>query len=207
MRWRTVLVAALVLLPALAFAGPKKKKASIPAIFGTAQYVYVTAEAGDLYNPNLLPEDRDAISNVMNALRDWGRYIVMPTASGSELVFIVRKGRVASADVAGGAINPRTGPYGSPGAGPNSAPQSGPNSSPGTGPTGAQSQVPIGLGGVSVGGEVGPPDDFLEVRMRQPGGDLSGPIWEHTMTNGLDAPRVLLLDQLKRSVEKDYPQK
>jgi hypothetical protein len=192
MRWRTVLVAALVLLPALAFAGPKKKKASIPAIFGTAQYVYVTAEAGDLYNPNLLPEDRDAISNVMNALHDWGRYIVMPTASGSELVFIVRKGRVASADVAGGAINPRTGPYGSPGAGPNSAPQSGPNSSPGTGPTGAQSQVP---------------DDFMEVRLRQPDGSLSGPIWEHSMTDGLDAPRVLLLDQLKRSVEKDYPQK
>jgi len=207
MKMRTVFLVALVMLPALAVAGPKKKKPSVPAIFGTAKYVYVTAEAGDMYDPRLLPEDRDAISNVMNALHDWGRYIVMPSASGADLVFIVRKGRLASAQVAGTAVSPRTGPYGAPGTGPNSGPGMGPNSGPGAGPNSTQGQPPIGLPGVLAAGEAGPPDDFLEVRMRQPGGDLSGPIWEHTMSDGLDAPNVPLFNQLKRAVDKDYPQK
>lgn len=199
MRLRTVLVVALLLLPSLAFAqSKKKKKASVPAIFSTAKYVYVQAEAGNLYDPRLLPEDRNAISNVMNALRDWGRYTVMPSADGAELIFTVRKGRLGSAGI-GAPVGQNTGPYSSPGAGP-SGTQS-------TNPNGAQRQQPAGMPGVMVGGEAGPPDDFLEVRTRQPDGQLSGPLWEHTMTGGLDAPRVPLVDKLKRAVEKDYPQK
>jgi hypothetical protein len=191
MKVRTVLVVALVLLPALAFAQTKKKKPSTPAIFGTAKYVYVQAEDGDMYNPRLLPEDRDAISNVMNKLQAWGRYTLMPTTDGAELVFIVRKGRLASATIGGTVGTPGTGPYGNPGTGPNGNPR----------------QTPVGAPGVMVGGEAGPPDDLLEVRIKNPGGDLSGPIWERTMTDGLDAPNVLLLEQLKDAVERDYPQK
>lgn len=182
MKLRTVLVLALMILPVVGFA-QKKKKPSTPAIFGTAKYVYVKAEDGDINDPRLLPEDRDAVSNVMNALRAWGRYTLMPTADGAELVFIVRKGHLGSAQMGGTVGNTTASPYGSPRPAPNSAP------------------------GVMVGGEAGPPDDFLEVRMRQPGGDLSGPVWERTMSDGLDAPNVPLLQQLKRSVEKDYPQK
>jgi hypothetical protein len=183
MRLRTYLLVALVLLPVLGFAQTKKKKPSTPAVFGNAKYVYVQAEDGDMYNPHLLPEDRDAISDVMNALHAWGRYTVMPSEDGAELVFIVRKGRLGSATVGGTVGNTSTPPYGSPRPPPNQAP------------------------GVMVGGEAGPPDDFLEVRMKQPGGDLSGPIWRHTMTDGLNGPKVLLLQALRQAVERDYPQK
>lgn len=209
MRMRTVLVVALVLLPVIGFAQTKKKKPTTPAIFGNAKYVYVQAEDGDMYTPRLLPEDRDAISNVMNALQDWGRYIVLPTADGAELVFIVRKGRLGSANVGGQVGTPGTGPYGTPGTGPYGAPGTGPNGTPGAGPNGnpRQTQAPFGGPGVMGGGEVGPRDDFLEVRMRQPDGDLGGTIWERSMSDGLDRPNVPLLDQLKRAVEKDYPQK
>ena len=89
------------------------------------------------------------------------------------------------------------------------------NGSQGAGPFGTQSADPNGTArqpgangpGLSSDTEAGPPDDFLEVRMKQPGGDLSSPIWERTMSDGLDAPNVPLLEQLKRAVEKDYPQK
>jgi hypothetical protein len=190
MRLRTVLVVALVLLPAVGFAQTKKKKPSVPAVFGNAKYVYVKAEDGDMYNPRLLPEDRDAISDVMNALHAWGRYIVMPTDEGAELVFIVRKGRVASAR-AGVTVGTQTTP-GSTGAGPY---------------PGNPRQTGAGVPGTTFGGEVGPPDDFLEVRMKNPGGDLSGPVWQRTMTDGLDAPNVPLLQTLRQAVERDYPQK
>lgn len=190
MRLRAVLVVALMLLPAVGFAQTKKKKPSTPAIFGNAKYVYVKAEDGDMYNPRLLPEDRDAISDVMKALSAWGRYVVMPSDDGAELVFIVRKGRVASARV-GGTVGTQTTP-GSVGAGPSG---------------GNPRQTGAGLPGTSFGGEVGPPDDFMEVRMKNPGGDLSGPVWQRTMTDGLDAPNVPLLAQLKNAVERDYPQK
>lgn len=202
MKLRTVLVLALMILPVVGFA-QKKKKTSTPAVFGTAKYVYVKAEDGDMFNPRLLPEDRDAISNVVNALHDWGRYTVMPSPDGAELVFIVRKGRIGS-EQAGITTGPRMGPNG--GAG---------NGSQGAGPFGTQSADPNGTArqsganvpGLSSNTDAGPPDDFLEVRMKEPGGDLSSPIWERTMSDGLDAPNVRLLDQLKRAVEKDYPQK
>ncbi len=202
MKLRTVLVLALMILPVVGFA-QKKKKPSVPAVFGTAKYVYVKAEDGDMFNPRLLPEDRDAISNVMNALRDWGRYTVMPSADGAELVFIVRKGRLASEQV-GIAAGPRTSPNGGVG---NGSQGTGPYGTQSTGPNGTARQTGANAPGLSSDTEVGPPDDFLEVRMKQPGGDLSSPVWERTMSDGLDAPNVPLLNQLKRAVEKDYPQK
>ncbi len=182
MRLRAVLVVALLLLPALGLAQTKKKKPSVPAIFGTAKYVFVRAEDGDIYNPNLLPEDRDAISDVLNALRAWGRYTLMPTVDGAELVMIVRKGRLGSMQMSGTVAGP------------------------GPGPTRGTSGS-TGAPGVGLGGEAGPPDDFLEVRMRNQDGELSGPIWERTMTDGLNGPNVPMLQVLKDAVDHDYPQK
>jgi hypothetical protein len=181
MRGRIVLVAALVLVPALVFAQKKNKKASVPAVFGNARYVFVQAEDGDIYNPHLMPEDRQAISDVQNALRDWGRYALTPDQDGAELVFIVRKGRAADAKLGGTVGTPSPGPY------PGNPRQTGP--------------------GVTVGGGVGPPDDFLEIRMRDHDGNLSGPIWEHSLMDGLNGPRVPLVQILRDAVERDYPQK
>ncbi len=56
------------------------------------------------------------------------------------------------------------------------------------------------------GGEVGPPDDLLEVRMLNQDGAQSAPVWQRSEPDGLNAPQVLLLGQLRDAVDKDYPQ-
>lgn len=180
---RVGIVAAL-LLPAVVFAGDKKKnKKTVPAVFGTARYVYVQAEDGDVFKPGLLEEDRQAIFDVEHALRNWNRYILTIRPAEAELIFYVRKGRLGTATLGAGVGAP---------AGPGRVP----------GQTGPGMAGP----GVMVGGEVGPPDDLLEVRMRGQDGVLSSPIWFRTQTDGLNGPDVPLLSQLKAAVEKDYPQ-
>jgi len=187
MKLRTILTVALVLAAALPFAqGKDKKKKTMPAVFATARYVYVQAEDGDAFKPGLLDADRQAIVDLQNALRDWHRYSLTMNSSEADLIFIVRKGRIAS-----GQIGATVGT----GSGPGTAGQSSPF--PG------QRQA---AGGIGLGGEVGPPDDYLEVRMRNPESEISAPIWERSQQDGLDAPKVPLLRMLRDAVEKDYPQ-
>jgi hypothetical protein len=175
-----VVLVCVALVPALVQAQHKKKdKKSVPAVLGTARYVYVQAEEGDLYQPGLLNEDRQAIADVEDAIQDWKRYAITANAKEAELVFIVRKGRLASGRL-GGTVGTAS-PY--PG-------------QPRTTPT---------VGG-SAEAETGPPDDLLEVKMRNPDGSLSGPIWMRSQPEGLNAPRVPLLRMLRDAVEKDYPQ-
>src|SRR5512135_664346 len=128
-----ILAAALLMALSLpGFANDKKKDKRLPAALGTAQYVYVEAVDGDQYDPNLLPEDREAIGAVQDALSAWPRYILAVNRKDAELIFIVRKGRLVAAH---GMVG--TGGIGMPGRG--SQPQS--------------------RGGVMVGGgtEAGPP--------------------------------------------------
>jgi hypothetical protein len=181
MRFRrvTILVVCLVLLPALAFAQAKKKKKSLPAVFGNAHYVYVLAEEGDAFQPGLLNEDRQAIYDVQDGIHDWNRYAMTANVEEAELVFVVRKGRIASGKL-GGTVGVGTSPY------------------PG--------QPRTTSGGGMAGAETGPPDDLLEVKMRNGDGSLSGPIWIRTQPDGLSRPRVPLLQQLREAVERDYPQ-
>lgn len=181
---------ALALIPALA--NGKDKKKTTPAVFNTARYVYVQAEDGDAYDPNILRADREAIANVQDALRKWNRYTLTVDASNAELISYVRKGRVASGRLGGTVGTPGgPGPAGTPGTAGESSPFPGQRRSPGV--------------GTMAEGEAGPPDDFLEVRM-QTGGAISNPIWERSQQDGLDAPKVPLIRQLRDAVEKDYPQ-
>lgn len=147
---------------------------------------------GDAFNPRLLPEDRQAISDVEDALRDWNRYVLTATRREAELVFIIRKGRAVSARI-GGSISRGTGPINQPQGRSNSDPSA-------AGPTGPGR-------GVEVGAEAGPPDDMLEVRMLNPDGTLGTMLWERSLHDGLDEPEVPLLAQLKKAVEHDYPSK
>ena len=48
----------------------------------------------------LLPEDRQAISDVQNEIQDWGRYKLALDRHDADLVFVVRKGRLAKRDAA-----------------------------------------------------------------------------------------------------------
>ncbi len=184
-------IVAALLVPAVAFAGDKsKRKKTVPAVFGTAKYVYVQAEDGDVYKPGLLGEDRQAIVDVENALRKWNRYTLTSRPDDAELIFYVRKGRVASAKVGGTVGTP-----GGPGQGP----------FPGQPRPGGMGGGGVG-GGVMVGGEAAPPDDLLEVRMRNTESELSGPIWLRSQPDGLNTPNLPLVATLKTAVEKDYPQ-
>lgn len=192
MRFRMVLVIAALLLPCLVFAGDKKNKKTVPAVFANAKYVWVKAEDGDAFTPGLLPEDRQAIADVMDALRDWNRYVLTASQDEAELVFIVRKGRLATGRL-GGTVGTPGGPAGGQFPG---QPRGGGQNGPGG---------PVGMPGVGVGAEVGPPDDLLEVRMRNTDGTLSSPVWRRTQADGLDAPQVPLMRTLRNAVEKDYP--
>lgn len=184
---KSILSLAVVLLLASTFAPAQKKakKPIVPEIFDHARYVYVQAVDGEEFNPNLEPADRIAIADVRDALHKWGRYIFTVNRNQAELVFVVRKGRLASAEASGTVGN--GGPY--PTAGGQSA--------------GRQQR---GMGtGFGVGGEVGPPDDLLQVCQINADGKLSGPLWMRSYAGGLDAPRLLLFAQFKGDVEKAYP--
>lgn len=179
----------LVLSSPITFAKDKKKNA-LPAVFNSATYVYVQAEDGDIFKPDLFPEDRQAISDVENGLRDWNRYVLTINRNEADLVFVVRKGREVAAKVAGTI-----------GTGPQPYPRNNP-AGPGTSNP-SQAGTSYGYG---VGTEIGMPDDTLRVFMLMPDGKLSGsPIWWREMKDGLDSPDIPLLSQLREAVDRDYP--
>jgi hypothetical protein len=184
-------MAFLLLIPAALFVQAKdKKQSSLPAVFEQARYVYVEAVDGREFDPNLYPEDREAIADVRDALTDWNRYTLITEREQADLVIVVRKGRAASADAG---VSSRSGPgLGSGGAG---------AQIPGQGRSG----VPMGGPGIQTGGEIGPAEDFFEVCQINANGKLSSPLWERTMPEGLDAPRVLLFREFRAAVEKAYP--
>jgi hypothetical protein len=169
----------------------KPKKPDVPAVFQTAKYVYVQAEDGDALKPGLYPEDRQAIYDVENKIRDWNRYAITINRDEADLVFIVRKGRLAAAQ---GNVGVGNFPRPQPGQSPNPVPD--PGQSPNQG----------GISGrAGIGTEVGPSDDLLRVFILTGDKKLAGPVWAHELDGGLDAPMVRLVEQLKAAVEKAYP--
>ena len=158
-----------------------KKTEGVPPIFLTAHYAYVEALDGDVFDLRLLAEDRRAISDVEDALRDWKRYVVTARRDEAELLFVVRKGRIASAQGGGGIGVGNTVP-GNQGQG-RTNPQTGPEAE------------------ASVGAEVGPPDDLLYVYILTPKHERQGPIWKQYLKDGLDKPAIPLFRQLKDAVE------
>jgi hypothetical protein len=83
---------ALFLLP---FAVAKDKSA-FPKMIVTAKYVFVTSYFGDNLADSRVPTaDRQAVIDVQDAIRDWGRYSVVSDRKDAELIILVRKGRVA----------------------------------------------------------------------------------------------------------------
>jgi hypothetical protein len=172
----------LVLVPALATIQAKTKKPyKLPAAFNQARYVYVEAVDGQEFDPRLDPDDRQAIADVDNAVDDWKRYVLTLRRDQADLILVVRRGRLATATV-GGQVS--SGPRGVPG-----RPANG----------------PLPGNGIAVGGEVGPPDDLLEVYLPDPGDARGAMIWQRSLADGLDAPDLTLFKQLKNEVERSYP--
>jgi len=90
----TILVLALVaiLLPVLALGAPTLiQPAPFPGIFRNARYVYVTSFDGSQWNPNILSDDRAAIGEVQDAIRDWGHFVVVQEPRDADMIVRVQR--------------------------------------------------------------------------------------------------------------------
>ncbi len=201
-----IMVVFLLLLPVLVQAQKKPKKPVVPAVFAQARYVYVEATDGNEFDPRLLPEDREAIVNIENAIRAWGRYDLTTRREEAELVFVVRKGRLATAEGTIGVNRlPNAGTDPSAGTGPGGS--TGPIGNTGSARQGGQYPGQQDDSGTEFGarGEVGPPDDLFQVRQRNADGSLSSPLWMRSLGDGLNGPHPVLFAQFKDAVDKAYP--
>src|ERR1700693_4159564 len=90
----SILAVVLIMMTAIsALAAPRPSTEKVPAFPGTlvnATYVYVTSYDGDQFNPNLLPEDREAISAVQDALQKWGKFTLVYKPHEAEIVLTVQ---------------------------------------------------------------------------------------------------------------------
>jgi hypothetical protein len=90
------LTTGIILAAGLAFAAPNPSKAespqSVPPFPGTlvnARYVYVTSYDGDQFDINLLPEDREAINSVQDAIEKWGKFTLVYKPHEADIVLMV----------------------------------------------------------------------------------------------------------------------
>ena len=86
-------VCLLSLAACMAFAAPSDQNSvkPFPKTLINARYVYVTSYDGNEFNPNILPEDREAISNVQQAIQDWGHYTLVYEPGQADMILAVQK--------------------------------------------------------------------------------------------------------------------
>jgi len=89
----SLIAAILIAMTAIsALAAPKSDAATVPVfpgILANAQYVYVASYDGDQFNTNLLPEDREAISAVQDAIQKWGKLTLVYQPSQADIIILV----------------------------------------------------------------------------------------------------------------------
>ena len=71
-------------------APPSYSSQPFPGTLRNAKYVYVTAYDGDQFDPALLPEDRQAINSVQDAIQKWGRYVLVYRPEDADIVLMVQ---------------------------------------------------------------------------------------------------------------------
>ena len=85
--------AVLIVMSAISAAAapsPNTVKApAFPGILANARYVYVASYDGDQFDPNLLPEDRNAIGAVQDAIQTWGKLTLVYQPSEADIVILV----------------------------------------------------------------------------------------------------------------------
>jgi hypothetical protein len=62
----------------------------MPRILANARFVYVAAYDGDQFAPELLPDDRAAISRVEDAIEKWGKLIVVYRPQEADIMLVVQ---------------------------------------------------------------------------------------------------------------------
>jgi hypothetical protein len=89
----SLLASILIVMAAIsALAAPKPRSATVPAFPGTlanARYVYVASYDGDQFDTNLLPEDRNAIGAVQDAIQSWGKLTLVYEPSQADIIILV----------------------------------------------------------------------------------------------------------------------
>ena len=91
-RFFLVAISLIVLAAISAPAAPKPsgaKEPAFPGILANARYVYVSSYDGDQFDPNLLPEDRNAIDAVQNAIQEWGKLVIVYRPSEADIIILV----------------------------------------------------------------------------------------------------------------------
>jgi len=91
-RFSLIAVILIMMTAISALAAPKPTTATVPTFPGTlanARYVYVASYDGDQFNPNLLPEDREAIGSVQNAIQTWGKLTLVYEPSQADIIILV----------------------------------------------------------------------------------------------------------------------
>lgn len=89
----SIMASILILMAAIfAAAAPRPNTATVPAFPGTlanARYVYVASYDGDQFDPNLIPEDREAIGAVQSAIQAWGKLTLVYQPSDADIIILV----------------------------------------------------------------------------------------------------------------------
>lgn len=91
MRRGALIALALIVTVVAAVAAPSDYEQPFPGTLINAKYVYVTAYDGDQFDARLLPEDRQAIASVQDAIQKWGRYILVYRPSDADMILAVQK--------------------------------------------------------------------------------------------------------------------
>ena len=178
-KFNRVLLLSIVLLVVQGYA-----KDALPALLLHARYValgYETAngflgewETEAFNSLKVLPEDRQALAHLSEALKKWNRFTVTIDPQQAEILIAVRAGRLASAD---GGIRVHTGSID---------------------PTGT---MPGGRGiGPVVGVEAGPRQDYLAVYQADDGRE-GARLWRKTEEGGLAGSNPPLFETFKNDVE------
>jgi hypothetical protein len=77
-------------LTTLSAAAASGNPQQMPRTLANARFVYVAAYDGDQFNPNLLPDDRAAISRVEDAIQKWGKLTVVYRAQDADIILMVQ---------------------------------------------------------------------------------------------------------------------
>jgi hypothetical protein len=93
MKRSSIMASILILMAAIfAAAAPRPNTATVPAFPGTlanARYVYVASYDGDQFDPNLIPEDLEAIGAVQSAIQAWGKLTLVYQPSDADIIILV----------------------------------------------------------------------------------------------------------------------
>ena len=79
----------LAVISAPAAPNPSTAVPAFPGSLANARYVYVASYDGDQFDLNLLPEDRNAIGAVQNAIQEWGKLVIVYRPSEADIIILV----------------------------------------------------------------------------------------------------------------------